>query len=276
MGRAVARPLHLSGSGRDRPIPLNARPDLPLISSLPPFALLVAAHGERRAGADNDGVARLAADLVARHLAAEIGVGFIKGVPGVAEALEAFASPEVVVYPLFLADGYFSRVRLPQLIAAAQSEPASRRRIRVLPPLGLDPALAGVVAARAEAAGASFAPALVTLVLLAHGTPRDPASRRATEAMAGRIAASGRFAAVRSAFLEEPPSLVAVLADVAGPAVVVGLFAGDGLHGGIDGPQLVGKIARADVVWAGNAGNFTEIADVVAAAVRDASTRRRE
>jgi sirohydrochlorin ferrochelatase len=246
-----------------------------LNASPAPFALLLAAHGERRDGAGNEGVARMAGDLAARDLAAEIGVGFIKGFPGIAETLRAFASRDVLVYPLFLADGYFNRVRLPQLIAAAQAPPAMQRRIRVLPPLGLDPALADIVAGRADAVavGAGFAASLATLVLLAHGTPRDPASRLATHAMADRLGASGRFAAIRPAFLEEPPSLADVLADAAGPAVVVGLFTGEGLHGGGDVPQLVDEIARADVVFAGNVGTFTEIIDVVAAAVRDASTR---
>jgi sirohydrochlorin ferrochelatase len=246
-----------------------------LNASPAPFAVLLAAHGERRDGAGNEGVARLAGDLAARDLAAEIGVGFIKGVPGIAETLRAFASRDVLVYPLFLADGYFNRVRLPQLIAAAQTPPATPRRIRVLPPLGLDPVLVDIIAARAEAAavGAGSAAGPVTLVLLAHGTPRDPASRQATQAMAGQLAGTGRFAAIRSAFLEEPPSLADVLADIAGPAMVVGLFAGEGLHGGGDVPQLLGEIARADVVFAGNVGTFTEIVDVVAAAIRHASTR---
>jgi sirohydrochlorin cobaltochelatase len=263
MGQALVRPLHF------------AIPSCPVIAPPAPLALLLAAHGERRGGAGNEGVARLAGDLAARNLVAEVGVGFIKGVPGIAEALWAFSSRDVLVYPLFLADGYFNRDRLPQLIAAAQAPPATARRIRVLPPLGLDPGLVEVVAGRAQAAAgiAGFAPGSATLVVLAHGTPRDPASRQAAESVSNRLAATGRFAAVRPAFLEEPPSLAGVLADVAGAAVVIGLFAGEGLHGGVDVPQLIGEIARADIAFAGNVGTFTEITDLVAAAVRDASTR---
>lgn len=241
------------------------------MSELPPrFALLIAAHGERRDGAGNDGVAALAADLARRGVADEVSVGFIKGVPAIDEAVRAFAAAEVLVYPLFLADGYFNRVRLPQLLAKA----GGRRRLRVLTPLGLDPALVALVAdaAQAGARQAGFTPARTALVLLAHGSPSDPASRLATQTMAARIAALGRFDGVRAAFLEEPPTLADALAPVAGPAVVVGLFAGEGLHGGADVPQLMRELGRDDVAFVGNVGAFAGIADIVAASVGAAST----
>lgn len=237
------------------------------------FAVLIAAHGERRDGAGNEGVARLAAALAERGLAAEIGVGFIKGDPGIAAALNGFSVPDVLVYPLFLADGYFFRTRLPRIIAAAGEGAAVRYRVRMLPPLGVDPLLVDVVAdeARRTAAAAGMDDA-AAVVLLAHGTPRDPASRQAADTMACRLRDGGLFHSVRSAFLEEPPSLAEALAGIAGPAVVVGLFAGEGLHGAADVPRLITEIARPDVVFAGNVGGFAGLADVVAAAVRRAST----
>jgi sirohydrochlorin cobaltochelatase len=232
--------------------------------------LLIAAHGERRVGAVNEGVARLAADLMRRNLAEEIGIGFIKGMPRIDEALRAFASGSVLVYPLFLSDGYFNRVRLPQLLAKG----SGWRNVRVLPPLGRDPALAGLVAEKAEVtlANAGYEASGATVVLLAHGTPSDPASHESAEAMAGRLRRDGRFLAVRCAFLDERPSLADSIADVRGPAAVVGLFAGEGLHGGADVPRLLGSLAHDRVVFAGNVGAFEGIADLVANAVARAAT----
>src|SRR5262245_37908049 len=92
----------------------------------PPFALLIAAHGERRADADNVGVVRLATNLAGKGVAAEIGFGFIKGSPTVDEAIGALLSREVVVYPLFLSDGYFTRVALPRLVEQAKQRDATR------------------------------------------------------------------------------------------------------------------------------------------------------
>jgi sirohydrochlorin cobaltochelatase len=234
------------------------------------FALLLAAHGERRDGAGNDGVAQLALDLSRRNVAGEIGVGFIKGVPAIDETMRAFASPAVLVYPLFLSDGYFNRVRLPQLLAKARAS----RMVRVLDPLGLDPLLVDIVVERARAAArdAAFAAEDAMIVLLAHGSSSDPASRQSTERMARRIGEPARFVAVRAAFLEEPPSLAEAVGSFAGPVVVVGLFAGEGRHGAADVPQLVRELGRDRVVFAGNIGVFSGLADLVAAAVVRATT----
>lgn len=270
----VNKHLHRMGRAAARPHRLVPSASAFLTDPVPPFALLLAAHGERGNGRRNDGVGRLASALTGRGVAAEVGVGYIKGVPGIEETLRGFEVPDVLVYPLFLADGYFSRVRLPRLIAAAQAASPKPRRVRVLPPLGLDPALADVVAATARrmAGEIGIACDAATLVLVAHGTPRHKASRQAAETLARRLETRALFRGVRAAFLEEPPSLAEVIAGVGGPVLVVGLLAGEGLHGGVDVPHILEEIARADVAFAGNIGTFTDIADIVAAAVRRAST----
>jgi len=139
---------------------------------------LLAAHGERGGGADNASVERLAAGLSRQGL--EVHFGFIKGMPTIAEAMRACTAPRLLVYPLFLADGFFTRIRLPQLIAEA-GPPHSGCVIEILPPLGLDPGLASLVATKAsEAARTGGCPEhQVTIVLLAHGSTNDAASHRA-------------------------------------------------------------------------------------------------
>jgi hypothetical protein len=71
---------------------------------------------------------------------------------------------------------------------------------------------------------------------------------------------------VRPAFLEEPPYLDQTVTPA--PAVVIGLFAGEGLHGGGDAPHLVAELARADLAFAGNVGGFEALTAVIAAAIR--------
>jgi len=88
-----------------------------------PFGLLLAAHGERRTDADNAGMARLTRSLADKGVAAEIGFGFIKGSPAVDDAIATLLSSDIVVYPLFLSDGYFTRVALPRLV----ERPCSRK-----------------------------------------------------------------------------------------------------------------------------------------------------
>lgn len=232
--------------------------------------MLLAAHGERRTGADNAGVAQLAARLAEEGVAEEIGFGFLRGRPSIGEAVRRFASRDLTVYPLFLADGYFTQTLLPRQLEEAGAARFGRR-LRFLPPLGLDPGLVDLILNRAipaaPIAGATTGGA--ELVLLAHGSTGNPASRRATERITGQIAARGVFARVRPAFLEEPPYLADAVAASPAPIVVIGLFAGQGLHGG-DVPRQIAELGRADVVFAGNIGGFEGLPAMVAAAIRRA------
>lgn len=54
---------------------------------------------------------------------------------------------------------------------------------------------------------------------------------------------------------------------VHGPAVVVGMFLGEGMHGASDAPGLIAELNRNDVVYAGVIGNVAGIEDLVAGAV---------
>jgi sirohydrochlorin ferrochelatase len=254
------------------------RRDEPLSGNRPRrgTALLLAAHGERRAGSANDGLSRLAARLRARRLAGATGFGLVKGAPSIGEAVRACDAGELIVYPLFLSDGYFARVRLPQLLAEAASDlPALK--LHVLPPLGLAPGLASLIAdAMAHAARRNgFDPSETGLVLLGHGSKTDWASAAATARLRQGVLERNRFAEVRVALLEGGPSLRQAVGGLAGPVLVFGLFVGDGLHGAEDVPRLVGELGRHDIVAAGTIGNLDGIDDLIADAVEGVAGRSR-
>jgi sirohydrochlorin ferrochelatase len=243
--------------------------DQPLIEGRASTALLLAAHGERTPDAGNESVTRVAAAIDALQIVSGVAVGFINGTPTIAKALSELAARTIIVYPLFASNGYFTRDRLVQLIDEAN---ADRRQIRILPPLGLDPGLANLVADRISqmAAETGCGPTSLTAVLLAHGSRRNPASREATESMAREIAGRAVFKAVDVAFLEERPFLDEAMSSTEGPAVVVGMFSGDGLHGARDAPRLVARLGRPDVRYAGVIGNLPGIAEVVRRSVLEA------
>jgi sirohydrochlorin ferrochelatase len=240
-----------------------------LTVSSPRFGLLLAAHGERRTDSDNGVVVRLARNLADKGVAAEIGFGFIKGSPTVDEAIGALSPRDIVVYPLFLSDGYFTRVALPRLVEEARRQDAGRA-ICILPPLGLEPALADVIADEAAAAARSRAslPAEMSIVLLAHGSKKDQASRLAAERLADLIRQRQSFCDTRIALLEEPPSLAEAVNGKSGPIVVVGLLAGEGIHGAEDAKRLVADLNRDDIMLIGPVGTFAGVEAVIVSAVR--------
>ncbi|MGY4306187.1 sirohydrochlorin ferrochelatase [Bradyrhizobium sp. USDA 4369] len=237
-------------------------------------ALLLAAHGERREGADNLGVWRIAQALSTLGFCAEIGVGFISGKPGINAALRQLRARRVAVYPIFMSSGYFSRDRLVQLLDEADDD--RQREIISLPPLGLDPGLPAFVTQCvlriAERSG--FCARQSAVILLAHGSRRRSQSRAATERIAKEVERSSLFAGVFSAFLEERPHLDEVAKQVSGPVVVIGLFSGEGLHGARDAPKLVAESARDDVVFGGVLGCAPGIEQLIAGAVTNACSAR--
>ena len=233
--------------------------------------LLIAAHGERGGARRDESIIRLVEKLAACNVACQVGYGLIKGEPSIGVALNSLLTCEIIVYPMFLADGYFAHTVLPQLL----KEYGSKREgvsIRVLPSLGLDPALAELVTVKAAFAiqASGFSREKTTLVFLAHGSKKNAASRIATEDLANRARHYGLVHDVRVAFLDESPSLIELASEVTGPIVVVGLFAGNGLHGADDMSRLISTLRRDDIVFVGNVTAFPELVDLMVAAVKRA------
>ncbi len=231
------------------------------------FTLLLAAHGERRGGGENASVTALAGELRDTG-AVDVRCGFLKGAPSIREAVHASGTHRLVVYPLFLSDGYFTRSLLPRHLIDAGACSAERPTL-VLPPLGCDDGLASLVAdnARLSARAHGFVEAGTTLLLLAHGSRTNDASRRATRQLANAITGLQVFRELALAFLEEPPSFEDALSSLPGPVVVCGLFAGEGLHGGEDMQRLLAESGREDIVFAGNVGGYRGLAALISAAV---------
>jgi len=232
-------------------------------------ALLIAAHGERLPGAGNDNVVRIAAAIRERGIVSEVAAGFINGMPSIADALGGVAARRVIVYPLFASNGYFTRDRLVQLIDEASGED---REIEILPPLGHDPGLPALIVdhIRRAALENSVSPKRSTAILLGHGSRRNPASRHATERIAGEIAKCGVCRDVTVAFLEERPHLDEAVQSADGPAILVGMFSGNGLHGARDAPRLVEQLGRSDVIYSGVIGSSPGIEKMVSCSVQSA------
>ncbi|MCA1296771.1 CbiX/SirB N-terminal domain-containing protein [Stappia indica] len=158
-------------------------------------------------------------------------------------ALDGLDAP--LVYPFFMADGWFTRKQLPRRLAAAGQNGA-----RCLAPFGADPALIDLLVRTAldTARAAGLSPANTTLVLAAHGSGRHSSSDVTAHDSARALSARGHFRQVVTGFIEQPP----FLADVtrrAGPALCLPFFslrAGhvlDDIPGaladaGFDGPVL--------------------------------------
>lgn len=235
-------------------------------------ALILAAHGESDVPDPNRALREHAAALKDNLACQLIGCGVMNGAPGfddaLAEAISAGAD-EIIIYPFFMSDGYFVRKLLPEKLAAAGVE----ERTSLLPPLGLDPGLASVMMEHALAAAgkAGFPPTETRLLVIGHGSKSMPASANATLRVSDDLAAIGNFLSVETAFLEEPPFLLNVLASHKGAWVVSGFFAGNGLHSTHDVPATIEE-SGARAVYSGPVGASDDVRQLIVEAVKRYTT----
>lgn len=209
-------------------------------------AVVLVAHGSAHSGASSEPVRAMGRALAARGFT-EVGTGFWKEEPFLHQALDTVRCPRVVVVPLFLAQGYFSRVVVPRELGLRYGlTTTASRQIRLLSPIGADPELDGLVLDRARSAlpeGSAHDEALV--VVLGHGTRLDPGSADTVLQVCRRLERRSEFARVAPAFIDQEPQLAEVADRAAEPLVVVVPFlVAAGFHGGGTVPEELADTGR--------------------------------
>jgi sirohydrochlorin ferrochelatase len=233
--------------------------------------LLLVAYGELRPGAANRSLLAHAARIAARWQTRWVGAAVLHGTPSLEEALEATARRQVqrlLVYPVFMSDGYMVTQVLPQRLARA----ARAARVTLTAPLGLDRRLGSLLLRESvrTAETARLPPARTRLLVVGHG------SRSAREPAIGvlRMVESLRrcrvFASVEPAFIEERPFLRDRLSDRAGATVFAGFFSGEGVHACRDVRGAIEE-AGAQAAFTGPIGAHPRVSGLIMQAVADAS-----
>ena len=181
---------------------------------------LIVAHGQPSDPAPAEADLALIAAAVSRHLSGWQLRSATLACPGaLAAALNGLAAP--LIFPFFMADGWFTRTALPRQLSEAGSA-----RHMILPPFGLMPETRALAAAAAQKAtlGRGWKLADTTLVLAAHGSGRSPYPAEATRATEAHIIAECGFAEVRTGFIEEPPELADIARGTGPKAICLPLF----------------------------------------------------
>ena len=237
-------------------------------------AVVLAAHGDR---GDALSTGRANRSLIShrdrlREISqfAAVTAGVLKGDLALDAALRAAGVPgarHIAVFPMFMANGYFVRNVLPLRLA----ETKLGRPVSVLPPLGLDPGLIGLIDEQSvkAAQSAGYKAHTSRLLLVGHGSAWDPASANATKAAVEAARTRNLFQEVGAAFLEEPPYLAETLAQSPLPAIVAAFMSGDGLHASEDIPAAISESGAA-AVYCGSIGNSPQIPALILRAIERA------
>ncbi len=190
-------------------------------------AALIVAHGQptEPARAEEE-LALLAGKVAARMPGWRVGSATL-AMQGALSTAVAGLGPKGVVFPLFMAGGWFTRVQLPDRMAAAGGA-----GWRVLEPFGCDPAVQDLAVRIAVEAGAE------DVILAAHGSGKSAVPADVAERVAGLIRAAGPRA--RIGLIDQVPRLEDLGGHRPG-AVCLPYFAAEGGHVNEDIPAALGR-----------------------------------
>ncbi len=183
--------------------------------------ILIVAHGQPGDPEPQQQAVEALAARIAAHLPRAQVRGATLAMPG---ALNV-ATPETLIYPMFMASGWFTRSELPRRLALAGAEGA-----RVLPPFGSSPGLPALcLQLIADAAAAQgWPPGETHLLIAAHGSGRSPAPAKAARDLADQLAP--HVAATTCGFIEEAPFIADAARDLPARTICLPLFATNADH----------------------------------------------
>ena len=196
------------------------------------FDALIVSHGQP---SDPDvGEAEIAAlaSKVGGHLPGARVEGVTLAAEGRIEALSA-DRPGALIYPIFMADGWFTQVQLPKRLAKGVGPQ--------LVSFGLDCTLPLLAAnwLRAVCTERAVDPYGVDLVIAGHGSGKSRRVSEATHAFADQVAGVFKPRSVRCGFVEEAPSLEDALTGLDQNSICLPFFAAKRGHVLDDLPQAV-------------------------------------
>lgn len=205
------------------------------------FSALIVSHGQP---SDPDvgeaEIATLAAAVQVYLPDAQID-GVTLASKGRIEALSA-ERPGALIYPMFMADGWFTQVQLPKRLAKGVGPQ--------LVSFGMDCTLPMLAARWLQTVCADLAwePVQVDLVIAGHGSGKSRRVSEATRAFADRVAEEVLLNSVRCGFVEEDPSVEDALGGLSGTSICLPYFAAKRGHVLDDLPEAVAASSYTGVV----------------------------
>ena len=199
-------------------------------------SVLILAHGQPSDPAPAAAELAALAGTVAAHLPGWAVRSATLAEPGaVARAVAGRA--EGLVYPLFMAGGWFTRVQIPARLTQAGAQ-VGAGGWQVLEPFGCDPAVHDLCVTLARETGAE------AVILAAHGSSKSQVPSDIARHVARRIADETGTARVAVGFIDQSPQL-STLAGFGDRAVCLPFFAAMGGHVTDDLPKALAEAGFA-------------------------------
>lgn len=206
-------------------------------------ALILVGHGSHLS-ADSSAPVRAHAERIrGMGIFDEVLEAFWKEEPNLRDAIDLVEGDEVFIVPLFLAEGYFTRVIVPRELGVPPGTSVRHGRvIHLCPAVGTHPAMRDLIIRQAiRIAGGEEATRHATLIIIGHGTDRSETSGDTVYRLVEALRATRQFTAVDCGFLDEEPKIAGVLERASTPDVVlVPFFVAEGWHTATTIPEELG------------------------------------
>ena len=204
-------------------------------------ALILAGHGSHISPETAGLVWGFVDALRLKSIADEITAAFWKEMPSFHTVFSTLASDNITVVPLFTARGYFTQTVIPAEMEL--NDKLTRRGNKIIHytrTLNEHPYIAQIVRQRVEEGlrALNARPENTAVAIIGHSTRRNPESRRATEAQADDVRASGLVAEVQAVYLDDSPEIATIYELTSAPNLIaVPYFLALGSHATIDVPK---------------------------------------
>ncbi len=207
-------------------------------------ALILAGHGSH-ISAETAGVIWRYVDRLRRlGVADEIGACFWKEPPALSQALHTVLAAEIVIVPVFTAQGYFAGQVIPSEMGLRPGlNVRAGKRIHLTPSIGEHAQLETIVEMRLREAVAThnLDPAQTAAAIIGHGTPRNRRSRDAARRQAERISGLNWLSEVRAVYLDDEPDIPSIYQSTRAPHILaLPYFVAGGSHVTVDVPRALG------------------------------------
>ena len=213
-------------------------------------ALLLFAIGSSRSNGPARSLERHARVLTGAGLFRQVRTAVMIGGPSLQEALRELHG-DVYIVPMMMCTGWIWSTQIPAALGLSGAPSHDdARAVHLCDPLGHCPELGRLIGLRAQAAAQRHgrAPSETTVLLVAHGTDRDEGSQHATDRHAAWLRETGTFADIRTAYLDQTPTIPDTIAGLERPTIVAALFATPGPHAEQDVPRLIAEGNSPNVI----------------------------
>lgn len=189
-------------------------------------ALVLVGHGSARNPNTRLPLCHVVQEIKRRGQYDEVRCGLLKQEPRVCNTLDPLKSETITIVPFFISDGYYTRNVIPCCLGLKEETPG--RQLIYTRAIGSHPLFADLLIAHARQAGWVSGDALV---VLGHGTPKNPASGVNVYLQTDRIRRRMPGEEILTTFIDEPPYVTDVWDLTRKKRIfIVPLFVGDGWH----------------------------------------------